>query len=177
MAPSTRLRSEPKRRVDYSLTKRLGTGGNPGLLEGPPEPDAFVRAHSEVADPKAPDTKAVPKDAIRIKEGKVSKLNAVQKEATKAASKPEKKERFIHKECAICAAEKSTSYCFKVFNDTNTCDHFENICIVCLRKLLKQKVVDRQLTEPGLGCPYPNCNHVLEVTALKKVLTRGGYEE
>ncbi|KAJ4367043.1 hypothetical protein N0V83_007573 [Neocucurbitaria cava] len=173
MAPSTRLRSKPERRVDYSLTKRLGARGNADLLEDPPEPDAFVRGQSEVPDPKALDTKAVSKDAIRIKGGKVSKLTAVQKEAAKAASKSRKNE----KECAICAVVKSASYCFKVFNGSNICNHFDNICGVCIRKLLKTKVVARQLTEPALECPYPHCNHVLEVTELKKVLTRGAYDE
>ncbi|CAO2649529.1 Nn.00g069140.m01.CDS01 [Neocucurbitaria sp. VM-36] len=177
MAPSTRLQSKPERRVDYSLTTRAGTRSKPVLLEEPPASDAIVRRESEVPEPTSLATKPVGKSATRVKAGKVNKSKVVKKKPAKAAPKPKKQERPERQECSICATTKSTARSFKVYDSYSACEHFDGICNLCIRKLLQTKIAERQFTNPGLGCPFPKCDHALDFVALKKIMSKAAYEE
>lgn len=160
MAPSTRLRAQPNRRVNYATAGRAESGAS--------DPDVSARKS----------TPTVRKPAARVKEGAVVKPKAEPKKAVTAAPKPkkEKKQRPEQQECSICATKKNTLRCFKVPEDANACEHLESICRACIQKMLKSKVADRLLREVELACPFPNCDHVLDFTALRKTVNKAEFD-
>jgi hypothetical protein len=174
MAPSTRLRSKPERRVNYSDTTKpgpaVGSRGNPALLEETPRPTTSVRKTSrKPAPPRKPVT--------RVKSGAVVKPKAESKAESKAAKrspKPKRKARPAKQECSLCATTKSTSSSFKVPEDA--CEHFQGICGVCIQKMLKSKVAEHQFAEAELSCPFPDCEHALDYTALKGAVSKAAFE-
>ena len=176
MAPSTRLRSRPERRVNYAPAGRAGTRGNPILLEESPAPRAIAGRQSEVPETTMPARKSTRNRVARVKAGAIVKPKVKSTKAVNAAPKPKKrKERPVRQECSICAATKSTLRSFKVPEDANACEHFETICNPCIQKMLRTKVTERQLNEAELACPFPKCDHVLDFTALKKTVSKAEF--
>jgi hypothetical protein len=170
MAPSTRLRSKPGRRVNHSDTTKpgpVGSRGNPVLLEETAGPTTPVRKTSR--KPAAPR-----KPVTRVKSGAVVKPKAESK-AAKRSPKPRRKARPAKQECSICVTTKSTSSSFKVTEDA--CEHFQSICGLCIQKMLKSKVAERQFAETELSCPFPDCKHALDYTALKGAVSKAAFEE
>jgi hypothetical protein len=172
MAPSTRLRSKPALRVNYADTTHrnpspVGSRDNPVQLEETPEPTMPVlkTAHK----PATPH-----KHVTRVEAGAVVKPKK-EPNIVKRSPRTRRKVRPAKQECSICVTTKSTTSSFKVPEDA--CDHFQNICGACIQKMMKTKVAERQLAEAALFCPFPNCNHALDYTALKGAVSKPAFEE
>ena len=117
------------------------------------------------------------KPTTRVKGAKVAKPKVERKKAVKATPKPKETGRPARQECSICATTKTTARSFKAFEAADACEHFLSICSLCIQKMMKAKIAERQLSEPALGCPFPNCDHVLDLTALKKTMSKAAYKE
>ncbi|EFQ86055.1 hypothetical protein CFE70_001739 [Pyrenophora teres f. teres 0-1] len=184
MAPSTRLRATPSRRVNYAESSSAapsGTHANPILVDdspehrSSPEPPRRIRnpshRHPAVASPPQslfgpfplvppPIPPPVPHPVPRVKVG--------------AVVKPKQKARPPRQECLLCAVSKGKSRCFKT--PGNACEHFQAICNQCMQKMLKTKVAQRQLEKAELVCPFGNCGHELDFGALKSILQKNVFE-
>ncbi|KAF1850949.1 uncharacterized protein K460DRAFT_302543 [Cucurbitaria berberidis CBS 394.84] len=170
MAPSTRLQSQPEMRVNYApTTSRTGTRGNPILLEEAP-PEAAARR------PLGQIIQTARKSTTRVEAGGVAKPKAEPKKAVEVASKSKGREH-ARQECSICATTKTMARSFKVLKIEDACEHLQGICYACIQKMLKAKVVERQLTEAELACPFPDCDHVLDYMALKMTVTKAAFEQ
>lgn len=178
MAPSTRLRAHPERRVAYASSAAVGSGGNPIVLEQSPEPEAIVRPQSITPEPEVPAKKPARKvrAGLRVKASGITKAKAVVKKITRASA-PKKKKRPLRQECSICCTEKTVRSSFKVPEDADTCPHFETICSNCIQKMLRTKVTDRNLAEAELACPFPKCEHVLDYAAVKQAVSKASLAE
>ncbi len=183
MAPSTRLRARPERRVNYYADTSDSEPESGSRT--PPEPIASAgtggrksTARQSAKDPSSytPDAsrKTVPEPIVRVKAGAVVKPKAKPKVHRKAPT-PKKKERPTKQECSICATEKATARSFKVSDDA--CEHLQSICSQCIAKMLKTKVAERQLKEADMSCPMPKCDHLLDYPALQAVVTKAASTE
>ncbi|KAF2128575.1 hypothetical protein P153DRAFT_376696 [Dothidotthia symphoricarpi CBS 119687] len=175
MAPSTRLQARPDRRVSYAGN---GARHNPIVIEDTSSPTTSTGS----SEPRTPARRSARKPIVRVKAGAVVKTNAESKKATKVTSSPEekqstKKERPVQTECLLCATTKNTARSFKVPVDENACKHLEETCNVCIQKILKMKIVDRQVNEAELACPFGNCNYKLDVPTLKSVVSKASFQE
>jgi hypothetical protein len=167
MAPSTRLQKNPERRVRYD--GKTNRGGSRGTLIAPNHngpPSTTVAAPSN--PPVATQVKG-PKPAGRVKAGAVAKPKAPPKEAVKEKASPKKKLPPPQRECSICASTELVSTGFALDQHADACEHFEGICNWCVRGLLREKVSSRQLAEPGLQCPFPECDHVVGYDTLRTI--------
>jgi hypothetical protein len=160
MAPSTRLRTQPARRVDYNE----GSRARPITLDDTPPPGPAVAP----ANPPAHTRKSARKPAARLKKGAVVKRKAAPKKVVKAAQP--KKLPAPKRECSICVTEKSITNSFRLDQDEDACEHFKEICSQCIANMIASKVESRQLSEPGLACPYPDCQHMLDHARLKMAI-------
>jgi outer membrane biosynthesis protein TonB len=176
MAPKTRLRSKPALHMDYVDMSDpdpalVGSRHNPVQLEDTPEPPTPVRKTAR----KPARTPVTPRKSVtRVKSGAVVKPKKEPK-VVRRSPKPKRKVRPAKQECSICVTTKSTASSFKVPEDA--CEHFQSICGLCIQRMLKTKVAERQLAEPGLPCPFPDCKHALDYTALKGAVTKAAFEE
>jgi hypothetical protein len=196
MAPSTRLRARPERRVNYAeASGPRGTRRNPIHIEESPEPEIgsraapipvaparkrgrkpAVRENARGASPETPEAsrKKTSKAVARVKAGAVVKPKAEPKTRKKAPT-PKKKERPTKQECSICANKKDTTRSFKAPDDA--CEHLHGICNLCVAKMLKTKVADRQLKQAELSCPVPECDHSLDYAGLQAIVSKAAFEE
>ncbi|KAK7182255.1 IBR domain-containing protein [Paraphaeosphaeria sporulosa] len=98
----------------------------------------------------------------------VTKGNRVEKEAKTKEPKPQP----VKKECIICITTRQVSNCagrgFKAIE--GACDHFQNTCNVCIGKMIKEKIVKRDLDEAVLVCAFPDCEHVLDYNAIMTMI-------
>jgi len=178
MAPSTRLRANPARRVAYAEpTGREGSRGNPIALEATPPPEPVV--------PPAPRERAARKPATRKPAGKqpaltvprtrsgavVKPKETPEKAVFKKEKKKKKKAPPAKRECSICASTKTVSTCFRLDGHEDACEHFKNTCGQCIQRMVSVKISQRQLGEADLACPVPGCAHVLDYTTLKHAFT------
>ena len=182
MAPSTRLRSRPERRINYADTSEAELEAG---TQVPSQPVAStqkrgskhaLRVNNIHASSGSPDASLIvaPKRAARIKAGAVVKPKTGPK-ARKKGPIPQKKERPSKQECSICATQKTTTRSFKAPRDA--CEHLQSICNLCVAKMLKTKVAERQLEEAELSCPFPECGHLLDYTALQAIVSKAAFEE
>ncbi|RMZ73251.1 RING finger [Pyrenophora seminiperda CCB06] len=179
MAPLTRLRATPGRRVNYDESSApSGTRANPVLIHDMPESTSSPaptqpamragrrhgdRRHLAMRPPQQPlfhRPEPVPSRVTRVKDG--------------AVIKPPSKERPIKQECSICATAKVTTRNFKASD--NSCEHFKITCILCIQKLLKTKIAERELQKTELKCPFGNCAHELSYQALKTMLKKSEFD-
>ncbi|KAH6622375.1 hypothetical protein C7974DRAFT_221016 [Boeremia exigua] len=167
MAPSTRLRAQPARRVDYGPVVpavRPGSFHTPIILGDTPPPEEQLAPHPTAATKLA-----------RNAQGRFVSFNASpkpkpdRKKVTKSTSPPKK-------ECLICATSKGTRRCFKTSALEGACEHFEAICNLCVQKQVKTKMSGRQLTDAHLPCMFPGCAAVLDHAMLKEVMTKALFE-
>jgi hypothetical protein len=171
MAPSTRLREHPARRVDY----------RPGMATARVEDTPPSQGNSKrSANTKQ---KAVAKSS-RNNQGRFKKsvgptnTKSSRSKVAKSAPPPkETKPRPDRTECTICATTKNTKRSFKASGLADTCAHFESICDQCIQKQIKTKMAANQLTEAQLPCMFPQCEIVLDHSALKMVMSKGLFEE
>lgn len=135
-----------------------------------------VRANGIHASSGSSDASPIvaPKRVARVKAGAVVKPKTEPK-ALKKAPIPQKKERPTKRECSICATQKTTTRSFKAPRDA--CEHLQSICNLCVAKMLKTKVAERQLGEAELSCPFPECGHLLDYTALQAIVSKAAFEE
>lgn len=129
-----------------------------------------TRASSEAPDASDKNTR---KPVVRVKAGAVVKPKAGPKVRKKAPIP--KKKRTTKRECLICATEKGTARSFRAPNDV--CEHLQDICSLCVAKMLKTKVAERQLREAEMGCPFANCNDSLDYAALQTILSKAAFKE
>jgi len=183
MAPSTRLQAMPGRRVNYAESS-APSGTRASLLRI--NDTAELRSspeHSQVHSPVSPETV---RNAIRPQQPSLSdplrpvsnrvtrvKNGAVVKPAGKTP-RPKKKARPTKQECSICAVTKLTTRNFKASDEA--CEHFQTICNLCIQKMLKTKVAERQLDKAELGCPFGNCEYKLGYPALKAMLNKPAFD-
>ncbi|KAL1793555.1 hypothetical protein ACET3X_008537 [Alternaria dauci] len=153
MVPSTRLRSMPERRINYAARAN-------GI-------------HASAESPDASPTTA-PRRVARVKAGAVVKPKSGPKVREKAPAR-KKKERPAKRECSICATEKVPTRSFKAPDDA--CEHLRSICNMCVAKMLKTKVAERQLGEAELSCPFPKCGHLLDYPALTVIVSTAAFED
>lgn len=101
--------------------------------------------------------------------------NRVEKAAKKKVPKP----KPVRKECIICVTTRQVSNCagrgFKAIEDS--CDHFQNICNVCIGKMIKEKIVKRDLDEAVLVCAFPDCEHVLDYNTIMQMIFKAAREK
>ncbi|KAF1839031.1 hypothetical protein BDW02DRAFT_618103 [Decorospora gaudefroyi] len=183
MAPSTRLRARPDRRVNYTDTAdRTDTLEDPARLEITREPTARarkvarkpptrtgagrVKEPSKTPEPSSAIRKSTPNPAVRVTDG------AIVKPEPKSIPKAPKAKK---QECSICATTKTISRAFKVPKDA--CEHFLSICNLCIQKMLRMKVVQRQFAGAELPCPIPDCGHVLDYPALDTTVSKAAFDE
>jgi len=160
MAPSTRARKQPVRRVIHDHpTTRAGTRNNPVVLEETPEPA------QELDPPPASAHKAKRKPVARVKAAAVAKPKAPPK------AQPKTKLPAAKRECSICATAKTVSHSFRLSAKPGVCEHFQDICSLCIQKMLKSKMADRTLAEHDLACPFPKCGQGLDTVMLKQACT------
>ena len=180
MAPITRLREQPARRVDYRqgmATGRAGSARDPILIEDTPPPQGEPKRSAKAKQ------KAVP-TSVRNSQGRFTKsqspTNAKSSRSKVAKSAPPPKEtkpRPNRTECTICATTKNTKRSFNASSLVDTCEHFESICDLCIQKQIKAKMAAHEFAEARLPCMFPQCEMMLELSALKKVMSRGLFEE
>lgn len=155
MVPSTRTRRQPIHRADHGTvheppTTRLGTRANPVVLE-------------DTHDPEEP--------TVSIRESAWKPVSRVKAAAVVKPKTPPKALPAGKRECSICATSKTISHSFRLTGNSGVCAHFQDICGLCIQKMLKTKVAERQLSQPDLACPFPKCDHALDTTMLKKACT------
>ena len=177
MAPFTRLRSHPERRLHYTSIARTVTDGILTHLKSPSVQDAAALRQSKEPEPRERTPSSHEKLAHRVNSGAITKPSKQPKQVPKRASKLEKKERPAKQECSICAITKDTSRSFKATKETNACQHFATICSWCIHKMLKTKVAERQFSVAELTCPFPDCDQVLRFTTLKKIVNKAVFHE
>lgn len=176
MAPSTRRGTAVAHRHVTPTVQPGSTPAHPIELEDTPPPE----------QPAARPTKSIGKTVkkpARDAKGRFIKveaspdLKAGRKKVVKATSppKPKKPARPEKTECIICASTKTQSK-FKASDVEGTCGHFESVCGRCIQKQIKTKMLARQLTEAHLPCMFPECDAVLDHTALKVVLSNTLFE-
>jgi hypothetical protein len=118
--------------------------------------------------------KTTRKRVARVKAGAVVKPKAGPKVRKKSPT-PKKKERAKKRECSICATSKVVSRSFGAPDDA--CEHLQNICNLCVAKMLKTKVAERQLKEAELYCPFPECGYSLDYTLLQSIVSKAAFEK
>ncbi|KAF2823698.1 hypothetical protein CC86DRAFT_384256 [Ophiobolus disseminans] len=171
MAPSTRARKQPVRRVIHDPPPARGSRHNPFVLEETPEPVEEVQAPP--ASSRKPKRGPVP----HIKAAAIFKPKA----QAQAKAQPKMKLPLTKRECSICATTKSVSHSFRLSAKSEVCKHFQDVCGLCIQKMLKTKIADRKLSEPDLACPLPKCDHGLDTVMLKQACINkelvGQYEQ
>lgn len=158
------------------LTGRAGSARNPIVLEDTPPQEPVVRptkTKEKPADKPARDARGRFVKSETSTQPKADRKKVVK---TTAPPKPENQARPEKTECIICATTKSTKRNFKVSDVEGTCGHFESVCDLCIQKQIKTKMSARQLTEAHLPCMFPECETVLDHTALKKILSKALFE-
>ncbi|KAJ4987456.1 E3 ubiquitin-protein ligase dbl4 [Stagonosporopsis vannaccii] len=180
MAPSTRLGARPDRRVDYRNvmpTGRVGSARNPIEVEDtlPPQVSATRATKTKEKDASKPARDA---QGRFIKSDSFAKRNVDRNKVVKATPPPKKetKARPLKTECIICATTKSTKRSFKTPNLDGMCEHFESVCDVCVQKLIKTKMSQRQLDDASLACVFPGCEVTIDHAQLKMVLPHALFE-
>ncbi|KAF2642964.1 hypothetical protein P280DRAFT_394527 [Massarina eburnea CBS 473.64] len=174
MAPTTRLRAEPGRRVMYApgaVDRESGTAHDPIFVadESPPPTVAAQNPYNTVRHAAAPIRNPTRITILKLKPRKVEpKKDAGE---TKAAAKPK-----TRKECAICATEKMASRSFKVPKEAYVCQHLQDTCTNCVGRMVKAMVTDRKLTEAVLACPFDFCECVLDVGAIMQIITPAAFK-
>ncbi|KAH4102806.1 hypothetical protein HBH46_119550 [Parastagonospora nodorum] len=171
MAPSTRLRANPTRRVLYAeSTGREGSRGNPIALEDTPPPEPVTSPAPRKRAARKPAGKQPALTVPRTRGGAIVKPK---ESSEKATGKKEKKKKAppVKRECSLCASTKGVATCFRLDGHEDACEHFENTCGQCIQKMISVKISQRQLGEAELACPVPGCAHVLDYTTLKHAFT------
>ncbi|KAL5406318.1 hypothetical protein PMIN03_007883 [Paraphaeosphaeria minitans] len=116
-------------------------------------------------------------------ERKLGKITAGQpvtkgNRAGKSAKKKEPKPQPLKKECIICITTRQVSNCagrgFKAID--GACDHFQNTCNVCIGKMVKEKIIKRELDEAVLVCAFPDCEHVLDYNTIMNMIFKAARE-
>lgn len=147
MAPSTRLGARPERRLNYS------------------EDTPF----SYMSDTSTVRTKSKAATSKRLTKSQTAKV---------VKTTPSKPKKVVPQktECIICATTKDTKRSFKVADNETTCEHFENICSLCIQKQIKTNIAERRLADAHLPCMFPECEAVLDHATLKKIMTKALFE-
>ena len=180
MAPSTRLREHPARRVDYSQgmsTRRVDSARQPILIEDIPPPQEKSKRSAKTKQKGVPKSVRDGQGRYTISEGPTNARSSRSKVAKSAPPPKEAKPRPYRTECTICATSKTTKRSFKASSLVDTCEHFESICDQCIQKQAKTRMAARQLAEAHLPCMFPQCEMVLDHSALKKVMSKALFEE
>lgn len=107
----------------------------------------------------------------------IVKSKTAPKQNLEATSKSKKPVSSAEQECSICATTKSTKRSFNLSGDGDSCDHFKTICNRCIGKMFKTKATERQFAGYALVCPFPNCQHTLDTTALRHAVSKAIFEE
>lgn len=152
------------------------TQDNPIELEDTPPPE------HPAASPTKPKGSAVNKTARDakgrfIKSEAHSEPKADRNKVVKATPPPKsKKPAPLGKtECIICATSRSKRV-FKASAVEGTCGHFEIVCDTCVQKQIRTKISARQLIEAHLPCMFPECEAVLDLAALKSILSKALFQ-
>lgn len=177
MAPSTRLGARPERRVDYRTIVQAGSVRSSVDLEDtlPSEEPATRTKETKEKGASKPARDA---QGRFIKSDSSAKPNLDHKKVVKRTSPPKKEEkaRPLKTECVLCAATKLTKRCFKASNLDGVCEHFEGVCNLCVQKLIKTKISERQLTDARLTCVFPGCEAAIDHKQLKMVMSSALFE-
>lgn len=96
----------------------------------------------------------------------------VKKSTSSKKQKPKPKPR---RDCVICANNRAPQS-FKVLENIQTCAHLHDTCKMCVERLIKAKVTDRRLHDAVLACPFPECDVVLEFTAVEKIVSKRTFD-
>jgi hypothetical protein len=169
MAPSTRLQKQPERRVRYDgPTDRGGSRGTLIALNNDDPP--FTSTAGPPKRPVATRAKAR-KPAARTKAGAVIKPETPPIKVVKKAAPRKKRLPPPQRECSLCASIELVSEGFVLDQHEDACEHFQGICNMCIDHMLREKVSSRQLAEPGLSCPFPECHNILGHDTLKMAFT------
>jgi hypothetical protein len=173
MAPLTRLRSRPERRINYADTSdsepKVGFGASPQPIVSTRKRGRRPAAHKNDRYTSS----EIP--VVRVKAGAVVKPKSEPKVRKKALTPKKKKKRPTKQECSICATEKITARSFKAPDDA--CEHLQAICTLCFAKMLKTKIAERQLRKAELSCPISKCDHTLGYATLKAMVSKAAFKE
>jgi hypothetical protein len=171
MAPHTRLRAEPGRRVKYTtegMKPKSGSAQNPIIINkgapiGPLSATTPARPYVSTKGRRAP---------AATRESTTKETNRITKTQPKKAAK----KTMPTKVCSLCASTKTVSRGFKILKSVQVCEHFPDICSSCVSTMIKVKVTDRKLDEGVLKCPFPDCECVLDLKAVKQIITPAGFK-
>jgi hypothetical protein len=179
MAPFTRLREHPARRIDYRpgmATGRLGSARDPILIDNTPLPQEKPKRSAKTKQKAVSKPSRNNQGRFKKSEGPTNAKSSRSKVAKSAPPPKETKPRPDRTECTICATTKNTKRSFKASSLVDTCEHFESICDQCIQKQIKTRMAANQLTEAQLPCMFPQCEIVLDHSALKMVMSKGLFE-
>jgi hypothetical protein len=176
MAPTTRLREQPDRRVEYGETARSNQAQTGDWN------DPIVIADRSPTPPTTPRSQRFPRTSLtRAPFPKAGKrplpdvLNRQTKQDGSIVKTPTPKKRAraeqVWKECMICAHTKTEKRSFTKL-ETGSCEHLKEICNRCVGGMIKAKISERKLNDAVLACPIPSCKFTLEHSAVQKILSR-----
>jgi hypothetical protein len=167
MPPSTRLQKQPERRVRYDAP--TDRGGSRGILIALNNNGPLPTTAAAPSNPPVVTRAKARKPTTRIKDGAVVKLKAAPNKFVKEPASRKTRRPSPQRECSICASTELVSKGFALDQHEDACEHFHRICNTCIGGLLREKMVSRQLAEPGLPCPFPECDHDLGHDTLRMV--------
>lgn len=81
----------------------------------------------------------------------------------------------LRRDCVICASSKDPR-AYKPSKGTSICSHFHDICKSCVEKLIYTKIANHDLESGDLACPFPDCEHVLSYSSVRKMVSTGVFE-
>lgn len=154
-------------------TGRVGSRANPIALEDTPPPGPVAAPKKRSAPARKARGKETPQSLAHTRSGAVVKPKEPEKKA-KTVEKPKKRAPAVKRECSICASIKVVANSFRIEKHGNACEHFNSTCSMCIQRMISTKIESRQLSEPELACPVPDCDHVVDYAALKVAFTNKG---
>jgi hypothetical protein len=185
MAPNTRLRANPALRVSYDIARRRKkvTNAHPNREDN--STPAVLRTsragitkskgkatcvHAQEAGAPSP-FRSHPPPQKRDQKPRIVKRTAVETEEPKAEVVAKTK-KLTSQGCDICATVKRSRSFVKPKGD-EMCAHLLKTCRQCLHAMIISKIKDGRLggDQAMLECPYAECGVVMNVDALKQILS------
>jgi hypothetical protein len=169
-----------------TTTTMARTRGGPGLDREPTPPtnsgsigNPISIRDSNSPAPAAPTSRPELRTAKTLAKAAMGQPKMKGDRVGKAAPRKKEKQQPVKKECIICVTTRqdgnSAGRGFKMIE--GACEHFQNICNVCIGKMVTEKIAKRHLDEAVLVCAFPDCEHVLDYNTLMQLIFKGAREK
>lgn len=96
-------------------------------------------------------------------------LNTLVAPPASAIEKAPTRAKAVKKECAICATPKTMGF-FIPSTNVEVCEHMQDVCKLCVGKMIKAKVSEWDLGEAVLACPFSECSAAIGFGDVKKII-------